>query len=78
MGLDKNLLQGSFAGGKGKYSVDLVSGNAVAVLSYSSDLASVSVSASANSKAGLDEIKELIPGVIDDAVISVIQAALGV
>lgn len=78
MGFNKEIVSGEFAGSKGKYSVSLVEGDVVASISYSSDVASVSVSGTAKSKAGLEELKVLIPGMIDDAVISVIEAALDV
>lgn len=75
--MNKNIAKGSLGGGKGSWSVDLVEGNVQGSVSYSSDEVGVSASFTVKSKAGLEELKKLIPGSIDDVVISVIESALG-
>lgn len=72
---NRNLAKGNL-GPHGTFSADLVNNNVQLSVSYSAPEVSVSLSATVNSKQGLEDLKKLIPGQIDDAVINVIEAAL--
>lgn len=61
----------------GSIKVIVTDSNPVALVSYNSEEIEVSASVKIKSKAGLEYLKQLIPGKIDDAIISVIEAALG-
>lgn len=72
---DRNFANGKL-GANGSWSLDLKAGNVVATVTYGSAALQGSASFIANSKAGLDELKVLIPGQIDDAIIAVIEQVL--
>lgn len=73
---DKHLAGGSFA--HGSWSLDFLSGKLMAALSYDSAVFGGSTTLQLKSRAALDELKVLIPGQIDDAVISIVEGVLGV
>lgn len=75
---DKILYSGEFGGQHGKIIVEIKDKNVQASINYGSDELEGVVSMKIKSKAGLELLKELIPGKIDDAIISVIEMALGV
>jgi hypothetical protein len=70
---DKQLIKGVFNGGS--YEVDLQANNVVAKIMYQ-DVAEASLTI--KSKAGLDLLKKMIPGDIDDMIINAIEALAGV
>jgi hypothetical protein len=76
MGLeDRNLAKFEFAGGN--CSIDLVSGNVQAGVSYNHSDFEGSVSLKIKTKAGLEHLKQIIPGGIDDKIIDIVIAILG-
>lgn len=75
---DKILYQGDFGGPHGKIIVEIKDKNVQASINYDSDELGGVVALKIKSKAGLEFLKTLIPGKIDDAIISVIEMALGV
>lgn len=75
---DKIIYQGDFGGPHGKVTIELKGGNVQASMAYDSAELGASASFQIKSKAGLEFVKTLIPGKIDDAIISVIEMALGV
>ena len=75
---DKILYSGEFGGPHGKIIVEIKDKNVQASINYGSDELEGVVSMKIKSKAGLELLKELIPGKIDDAIISVVEMALGV
>lgn len=74
--MDKDLISGKI-GTEGTYDIALKGGNVVAVIAYDSAEIGAQVTLTVKSKAGLEKLKELIPGQIDDAIITVIEEALG-
>ncbi len=74
--MDKDLISGKI-GSEGSYDVAVKGGNVVATINYDSAEIGAAVTLTIKSKAGLEKLKELIPGQIDDAIISVIEEALG-
>ncbi len=74
--MDKDLVSGQI-GSEGTYDVALKSGNVVATINYDGAELGAQVTLTIKSKAGLEKLKTLIPGQIDDAIISVIEEALG-
>lgn len=77
MGLmeDRKLFQGTFA--HGSYVIEIVNKNVTASVSYDSADLGGSISLSIKTKAGLEHLKTIIPGSIDDAIINVIELAAG-
>ncbi len=75
---DKVLYSGEFGGPHGKIVVEIKDKNVQASIVYGSDELEGDVTLKIKSKAGLELLKGLIPGKIDDAIISVIEMALGV
>lgn len=74
--MDKHIVKFEFPGGN--CSLDVVGGNLHAGVSYDHADFAGSVNLMIKSKAGLDHLKALIPGTIDDAIINLAKAALGV
>jgi hypothetical protein len=74
--MDKDLISGKI-GSEGTYDIAFKSGNVVATISYGGEELEAQISLVMKSKAGLEKLKQLIPGQVDDAIISVIEEALG-
>lgn len=72
--MDKQLLKGSFTGGS--YEIAIVASDVQASVTYDGADFEGTVSLKIKSKAGLDHLKVIIPGTIDDAIINVVEAAL--
>ena len=75
MGITKKLFEGTFA--HGTYSISIVENNITATVSYETPDMVGSLNLVIKSKAGLDHLKTIIPGSIDDAIINMIELALG-
>lgn len=75
---DKILYSGEFGGPHGTIVVEIKDKNVQASIKYDSPELGGDVSLQIKSKAGLEFLKTLIPGKIDDAIISVVELALGV
>ena len=76
-GMDKVLYEGKLGSG-GSIKVELKSGNPVVSVSYDTAELAGTVQMTVKSRAGLEKVKQIIPGTIDDVVIDIIIAALGV
>jgi hypothetical protein len=61
----------------GSCSIDLVGGNVQAGVSYSHQDFDGSVSLKIKTKAGLEHLKVIIPGGVDDKIIDIVIAILG-
>jgi len=74
--MDKDLVQGS-VGPEAKYDVAFVGGQLVASLDYSGKELGGSLAIKIPVKAVLDAIAAKIPGTLDDSIIKLIEAGLG-
>jgi hypothetical protein len=74
--MDKDLISGKI-GSEGTYDIAFKGGNVVAVISYDGAELGAQVTLTVKSKAGLEKLKQLIPGQIPTEIIDVIEGALG-
>lgn len=74
--MDKDLASGSL-GTEAKWDVSFAGGKLIASIAYSGSLAGANIGISIGAKQVLDALALAIPGKIDDAVIAVIEQALG-
>ena len=73
--MDANIIGGS-VGPKAKYSVDFKGGQLVAELLVDESLFDGGIVIKLDAGAVMDAVAKAIPGVVDDAIISLIKAAL--
>lgn len=64
-------------GTEGEIKAELVDGNVVAAIKYDGQDLAGEFDLTIKTKAGLEALKALIPGTLDDMIISVLEAALG-
>lgn len=75
--MESKKLTSGLIGAEGSYDVSIIEGNVVATIAYDGVDLKGTASITIKTKAGLEKLKQLIPGKIDDMIIDLIASYLG-
>lgn len=76
--MESKLLASGAIGAEGKYEIKFEGGQVLASVQYDGVELGAQVALVIKTKAGLESLKKLIPGTLDDAIIGIVEVALGV